>query len=503
MQQRPNILFILTDTQPTALVECYSGQAVETPNLDALAASGLRFDRAYTTCPLCTPARSAIFTGMTPSRNGAYSNNQPLGDTIKTMGQRFRDQGYRSAYIGKWHLDGHDYFGDGRCPDGWEDGYWYDGKRYLLELSPEDAKRWRLEWSRYEDLKELGVTSEDTWGHRISDRAERFLDEQVDDSRPFLLVASYDEPHHPWTCPPEFVERFQGKSIDIGPGAFDSLENKPAHQQRWAREAGVQEPTGKYGNTMALACNSYIDTQIGRVINKARAICEARNEPLWIVYTSDHGDHMGAHRLMTKGSTGYEENTRIPFIVSPPSETSGLVQQSLVSHLDILPTFMEIAGIPQPDCLDGRSILSLCESEEVDSERRVFTEYTRHEVGHDGFGGLLPMRMWMRGPWKLVINLFHTDELYNLEEDPAELDNRIDDPACADERDSLHTELIEWMYEHIDPQRGEPWEKRPWHTIEKPVWNAPMRPVPDDGYRPTYIDYDTGMPTRGVAKQFE
>ena len=316
-------------------------------------------------------------------------------------------------------------------------------------------------------------------------------------------MASYDEPHHPWTCPPEYVERFQGKTLDLGPGAFDTLEGKPAHQQRWAQEAGVRERTGKYHHPMMLGCNSYNDSQIGRTIQAARASCEARGEPLWIIYTSDHGDHMGAHGLTTKGATGYEENTRVPLIVRPPEGTSARVQKSVVSHLDILPTLMDIAGLPQPDCLDGQSFLELCERADADERRVAFTEYTRYEVGHDGFGGLQPMRMFVRGPWKLVLNLFQTDELYHLGEDPAELHNRIDDSTCAAQRDELHHELIEWMYQHIDPWRGEAWERRPWHTIEKPIWNAPMRPVPDDGYRPTYIDYDTGLPTRGIAKQFE
>ena len=111
--------------------------------------------------------------------------------------------------------------------------------------------------------------------------------------------------------------------------------------------------------------------------------------------------------------------------------------------------------------------------------------------------------MFVRDNWKLVIKLHGTDELYDIASDPHELRNLINDLACAQTRDALHTALIDWMHEHIDPQRGRPWEIRPWHRIEHQTWKAPMRPVPTDGYRPPYIDYDTGCPTRGVATQFE
>ena len=120
----------MTDTQGANAVGCYGEPGLGTPSLDRLAAEGIRFERAYTTCPLCTPARSGIFTGLYPSINGAHTNNLAPGANIPTMGQRFRDGGYRTAYIGKWHLDGLDYFDSGICPDGWKDEYWYDGRRW-------------------------------------------------------------------------------------------------------------------------------------------------------------------------------------------------------------------------------------------------------------------------------------------------------------------------------------------------------------------------------------
>jgi uncharacterized sulfatase len=112
--------------------------------------------------------------------------------------------------------------------------------------------------------------------------------------------------------------------------------------------------------------------------------------------------------------------------------------------------------------------------------------------------------MLTRWPWKLVINLHQTDELYNLAEDPHELHNRIEDPSVTEEREAIHDELILWMDEHVDPQRGAPWEKRHWRDASRAVWtqDAPMRPVRDDGVSPPYFDYDSGTVTAGTKSQF-
>ncbi len=499
---QPDILLIVTDTQPRRLVGCYGNPQVRTPCIDALATEGTRFTRAYTPSPLCTPARAGLFTGMMPSKAGAYTNSQPLGDTIKSMGQRLRDVGYRTALIGKWHLDGHDYFGTGSSPDGWEDAYWYDGKRYLLELSPDQAAAWRSTWTTLDGIRRDGVTSGLTWAHRITDRAERFLAET--DESPRLLVVSYDEPHHPWTCPPEFVEPCLDVRLPIGPSAFDSLENKPAHQRRWAGgPLGVAEPTGDWSLPMMLGCTTFVDTQIGRAIAAARTRAARAGRDLWIVFTSDHGDHQGAHRLNNKGPTGYEENIGVPLIVVAPNISGGVVQESVVSLLDLLPTFLEAAGGSVPACLDGSSLAPLLGHDQTDPARTSVSEYTRYETAHDGFGGLHPLRAYVRGDWKLVLNLHDTDELYHLAEDPHELHNLIGNPAFATMRDQLHDALIAWMYDRVDPQRGRPWEHRSWHCVDLPDWNAPQRPVPADGHRPPYLDYVTGLPTRGVSKQYE
>ena len=140
MAKKTQIVFIMTDTQRWDMVNCYRETGLRTPNIDALAASGVRYERAYTTQPVCGPARAGLFTGMYPVCTGSWANGMALWDNVKTVGQRLRDNGVHCAYIGKWHLDGTDYFGNGFCPDGWDEEYWYDMRRYLEEMSEDDSE---------------------------------------------------------------------------------------------------------------------------------------------------------------------------------------------------------------------------------------------------------------------------------------------------------------------------------------------------------------------------
>ena len=135
---RKQLIFLMTDTTRKDMVGCYGNPKMKTPNLDRLAEEGIRYENAYTCQPVCGPARSAIFTGTFPHTNGMVTNSIAMGDNVKTVGQRLSDNGIACGYIGKWHLDGSDYFGNGRCPDGWDSDYWYDMKTYLNELSDED-----------------------------------------------------------------------------------------------------------------------------------------------------------------------------------------------------------------------------------------------------------------------------------------------------------------------------------------------------------------------------
>lgn len=491
--KQPNIVLILTDTQAANVVGCYGHPELRTPHIDRLAAGGIRFERAYTTCPVCTPARAGLFTGIYPHTSGAWTNNLPLGTNILTMGQRFQDGGYRTGYIGKWHLDGHDYFGTGLCPPGWEPEYWYDGRNYLDELTEDEIRLWRYRLNSYETLVAHDIRPEFTWAHRVSERAIHFLESR--DKRPFLLVVSYDEPHHPFTCPPEYVEPFLEYDYPLGPAAYDTLDDKPAHQREWAAVSGVSHRDGTVRAPLYFGCNSFVDAEIGRVIDAVHALT---SEDTIIVFTSDHGDMLGAHQLTGKGAAMYDEITRIPLIVESPERFgAGMVCSDTVSHIDLLPTFLEWAGLPIPPILEGESVAPLLRRERA-PERCAFIEFNRYEIEHDSFGGFQPVRCVVDKRYKLVINLMTSDELYDLQDDPAEVRNLIEDPARAPIRDRLHDRLLAWMYEKRDPFRGYYWERRPWREEQRLAWKGFFRPRPADGYAPLVRDYDTGLPTGGV-----
>ena len=489
MSRPPSFVIVMTDTQNTRLVGAYGEPGVRTPNLDALAAGGAVFERAYTSCPVCTPARAGLFTGLPPHAAGAWANLIPLHEGVRTMGQRFRDNGYDTAFTGKWHLAGHDYFDTGTCPPGWDEATWYDGRNHLDSLSPDERKLWRQGLNSYEDLKRHRIKAEFTWAHRASDRAIEFLRRRRD--RPFLLVVSYDEPHHPSTCPPEFVEPFLDFGLDPGPSRTADPALKPAHVRAWMEHAHVPAAgDGRVRWPLFFGCNSFADHEAGRVIEAVR---EAEPDA-WIVYTSDHGDMLGAHRLTNKGPAMYDEIARIPLIVRGPGVPPGSRNRSVTSHLDILPTMLDLAGLPVPPAMPGRSMRGTLLSGSPETGRDAFVEYHRYEVDHERFGEYQPIRCLVRGPWKLVLNLHTTDELYNLERDPRETVNLIGDEASVAERDRMHDNLLDWMDRSRDPWRGSYWARRPWRDAKRSDWTGGTRFNPPDGYRPEFLDYDTGFP---------
>jgi uncharacterized sulfatase len=495
---QPNFVLVMTDTQATNVIGAYGHPELLTPNIDRLGQTGLQFQRAYTTCPVCTPARAGLFTGIYPHTAGPSTNNLPLGDNIKTMGQRFANAGYHAAYTGKWHLDGHDYFGTGICPPGWDKSYWFDGKNYLAELDEKEISLWRRGLNSFADLQRANIRPEFTWAHRVSDRAIHFLEERQAD-RPFLLVVSYDEPHHPFTCPAEYVEKFLEYEYPLGPAGADRLEHKPAHQREWAATLSMDVHNGKVRHPLYFGCNAFVDSEIGRVIN---AVDRLAPENTYLIFTSDHGELLGAHGLSGKGPCMYEEITHIPLMIRQPGgQGAGRKVETPVSHIDLLPTMLELAGIDRPPILEGESIAELLGGAEKPG-RAVVAEFLRYEIEHDSWGGFQPIRAIFNERYKLVINLLHSDELYDLLEDPGEVINRIDDPNTASIRDDLHDRLLEWMNARRDPFRGPVWERRLWRFSRRNRWRGEFRPRPADGYAPEVRDYDTGLPSQGTKTEF-
>jgi uncharacterized sulfatase len=490
-------VFFLVDTQGSNCVGCYAGvPELGTVNVDRLAAQGVRFDRAYTCSPVCGPARSAIFTGLYPHSNGVLGNDIAPHLDLPTLGQRLSAAGFRTAYIGKWHLDGTDYFGSGRAAPGWNSEYWFDGRNYLDSLPDQEARDLSRRILSPEEIRTRGITAEFTHAHRTVDRAIDYIRLHREDD--FFLVVSIDEPHHPFICPEPFASAFESFELPIGPSAGDPLVGKPRHQREWA--ASVQwadQSVRRHGEKRTLyqpryfACNSFSDSEVGRVLE---AIDQHTPDAL-VVYTADHGEMGHAHGLTGKGPVVYEEITRVPLIVRGPGLDAGAVAPHPVSHIDLVPTFLDYFGLAAPPLLQGKSFLPVAHDPAARLHEIIFIEFNRFEVDHDGYGAFFPQRCAFDGRYKLALNLLDLDELYDLATDPAELRNAIDDPSSASRRDQLHDALLDWMNRTRDPLRGPHWGRRSWRDLGGSAFQGPTRPrPPDEGYFPRTLLYETGRP---------
>ncbi|MGM9652741.1 MAG: sulfatase-like hydrolase/transferase [Eubacteriales bacterium] len=490
--KKKQIVFIMTDTTRFDMLGCYGNPDMKTPNLDALAQEGLRCESAYTCQPVCGPARSTIFTGLYPHSNGSFTNSYPLGANVKTVGQRLRDHGIRTGYIGKWHLDGGDYFGLGVCPDGWEEKYWYDMRCYLEELTEEERVKSRIPATNQE-----GIPEDFTYAHRCAGRAIDFLKEYKDED--FFMVLSLDEPHDPYLCPEPYASMYADYEFPKAPNVWDTLEGKPFYQKLWAG-ARLKENRDelKIKPSYFLGCNSYADYEIGKVIDAAKELAPDAA----IIYTSDHGDALQSHCLNGKGAAMYDEIARIPMIFYG-FDGKGVYKYP-ISHINLVPTILEYMGLSVPKLMEGPSVLSALNDPSLRVNDYVFTEFTRYEVDHDGFGGLQMMRAVFDGRYKLCIHLLdETDEFYDTETDRYEMVNLIDSEAYSKERDRLHDALLRNMDETRDPFRGYQWECRKWRRdAPAPDYenHRYTRQRENEEYEPRQLDYATGLEMENATR---
>lgn len=494
--ERPRqAIVILGESVRFDMLNCNANTGLKTPNLDRIARQGTSFERAYNCQPVCAPARSALWTGLTPHTNGVWGNSMPLGDTTHTIGQRLTDRGIHCAFIGKWHLSGTDYFDTGFPAPGWDKDYWYDMRRYLGELSPKDRVRSRDPKTAYDP----NWKNEDCYGFRCTERALDFLEKHG--KKDYLLVISYDEPHGPSLCPREYTQMYEDYTFPANKNLQDNLQNKPEEQHVWAAPR-LDQTIPPMHTPQFFGSHTFIDHEIGRLLDKA-----AEHSPsAMILYTADHGVFAGSHRLTDKGPAMYDEITHIPFLAMCPGMIPSNTRSSaLVSHLDLSGTLMEYFGFEVPKTLEGGSMLRTLRNPTAEDAGRkeVFIEWGRYEVDHDGFGGIQPIRCICDGRYKLAINLMTTDELYDLQTDPNELMNLIDSSEHEAIRNNLHDRLLNWMNTSRDPFRGYYWGRRAWRP-EFPVrWeNAGYtRQREDDGYLPRELDYDTGLTMASATRE--
>jgi arylsulfatase A-like enzyme len=325
MTDRPNVLLVMTDQQQSAALSCASNAEVRTPHLDALAARGTRFASAYTPFPLCTPARAALFSGRMPHTLGIADNNQPIPEDVRpdTLGHLFARAGYDCAYGGKWHVT------QGAMQDGFA-------------------------FERIHGFDDIG----------LPEASIEFL--RRPHERPFLLVASFDNPHN--ICEHSRNQPLPRGEVPLAPTAecpnlppnFSPGPYEPealavyAEHARFVRRRAAFTP----GRWRLLRHVYYrlvekVDAQIGQILDALREL--GLEDNTIIAFTSDHGDMAGAHELNQKHSL-YDESARIPLLLAGPGVAVGHVVDEPVSHVDILPTLCDLADIKTPSGVAGVSL---------------------------------------------------------------------------------------------------------------------------------------------------
>ena len=521
------IIFITTDTQGREMVSAYgpahwhrtSGDQLadkslesdngtlnlpQTPNIDKLASRGTLFRNCITTAPLCTPARSTWYTGLPPNRNGSVCNDTSPSRNIPMLGELLQRAGYNTCHVGKWHLDGSGYAGSGHGHGGFSDKNWYDLQNFYREVGSSNSNRFSGWMLGLEDINYC-------FAHRVVNRAIDILQNR-DETNPLFLAVELDEPHGPYICPPEFQGRYEQELLPRPNSFLKPPVNKPQLQHEYSSWLARSRQSAGLGKSDEYPtyyhkyydCNTYADYEIGRLITAINEYCP---EAL-IIYTSDHGDHLGAFGLCAKGPTMYDHTVAVPLIISSPGLAANVQNNSLVSSIDVWATIMDAANLSVPEGKNkagskenedfpraagytGSSLLPLLRGEKDESHHRqeAFIEYNRFGRQGDRTNGFYPIRCIRTVEWKLSINLFDTDELYDLHADPGEEENLIDAEGHASVRNELHDTLLAHLKETNDIFYSPAWEQRSWRN---------KKPTPFQGYFTT--GYNETWPSGSFSK---
>ncbi len=401
--RKPNIVFVLADQWRRQAAGFAGNPQVATPNLDRLAAESLEMTHAVIGMPVCCPYRASLLSGQSPVNHGVLVNDVPLDPDAPSLGKTLKNSGYDTAWIGKWHVDGH-----GRTsyiPPERRQGfdYWkvlectHDYNHSLYYAHDETEPR---VWDGYDAFAQ----TDDAIGY-IRDRAAG--------DKPFALFLSWGPPHNPYnTAPPEYRKLYDPAKIELRP-------NVPSADAERARE----DLAGYYAHCTAL------DAAMGRLLD---AIDDANiRENTLVIFTSDHGDMLGSQGEQRK-QLPYEESIRVPMLLRWPARFGERASSNaaLIDAPDLMPTLLGLCGVPCPDTVDGRDFTACLDGGDDPSGGAVllmqpapFGEWYKRG-GCVSFRGVRTARWtYVRthdGPWLLYDNLA----------DPYQLHNRINDPAC-------------------------------------------------------------------------
>jgi len=436
MSKQNNILIVMADQLSAKALGCYGHPVVKSPNIDQLAAEGVLFESAYSSSPLCTPARYAFMTGQNISNCKGYDNASYLPATMPTFAHYLRLMGYRTCLAGKMHFVGADQL------HGFEE-------RLTTDVYPADFG-WIPDWNQPDEridlwyhnmssVKQAGVaaiSNQLAYDEEVGYASTRALFDHArgEDERPLCLVTSFIHPHDPYATPQEYWDRYDNEDIDLPKVPRPAAGEQDAHNQRLeqvialdAVDISEQEIRNArrayYGNI------SYVDDWVGR-LRQTLAKCGMADNTT-IIFTSDHGDMLGEFGLWYKMSFR-EWSNRIPLIIHRPGRYQPKRVASPVAQVDVLPTLLQVAyegtntPIPEPiDRLDGRSLVALCDGDLSSDPQACVSEFLGEGTG-------APMLMLRQDSFKFITCPTDPDMLFDLAADPDELINLATNPDYAD-----------------------------------------------------------------------
>jgi uncharacterized sulfatase len=424
-----NVLYIVSDDLNTD-VGCYGHTVVKTPNLDRLAARGVRFDRAYCNYPVCNASRTSFLSGKRPETTGVVDNVTPtravLGDA-PMLPEHFRHHGYSAIKVGKIFHTGNEF----EDPRSWD----IDIREEKTAKSPPAEQIVRTQGG---GGVVLHADDAETWDGFVARKAVELMEKAAQETKPFFLAAGFRRPHTPYIAPEKYFALYHPDQLTPRSGPPEHLANIPDLALTY-RLGEKKFPEKNPGATMAAyyASISFMDAQVGVLLDALDRL------KLWdktiVVFHSDHGYHLGEHGGLWHKMCLFEETTRVPLLVAAPGRKSGVASPRLVELVDLFPTLDELCGLAQPGGLEGTSFAPLLEQPDRAWKRAVFTVVSRGKnvAATKRLDAAKMGRTVLTDRWRYTEWHDGSAELYDHGDDPFEYSNLAKSPPHEAQRTEM------------------------------------------------------------------
>lgn len=425
-----NIIVIMTDELRRDCLGCYGNSIVKTPNIDALAASGLRFDNVYTPSPICVPARAAFATGRYVHEIGCWANAQPYDGKPDSWHHKLRDNGYRVASIGKLHFRSTD--DDNGFTEEIQPLHVHEGKGWVHGLMRERTDL--FDASGFAANIGPGEDSYTDYDRTVCGLTLDWLQDRTSDDQPWAAFVSFLRPHYPLTCPEEFYALYDPAKMPAPkPHTAASGADHPVLEglrKSCDYDAPFTEATRQIAIASYYGLISFVDDLIGQITEKLRQA--GLDQSTTVIFASDHGECLGDRGFWTK-MVMYDEAAAVPLIVAGPNISAGTTNAP-ASLIDLFPTTLGLAGIPYDERQTPFAHDLLKQGHSAQTERPILSEY------HD-YGAQTGMFMLRKGRWKLVVYPGYQDQLFDMVADPDEMHDLAQSDAHKIVLSQMHSAL--------------------------------------------------------------